>query len=942
MADKDKSKKILNKWIERDLTAEARVGKLEPAFEVEEIVDQLTGALSAGLCPILIGDAGVGKTAVVYELVRRSVDDDAPSPLRGKRVLQFSLQLKASTLGNPHSMMRPQMSALLDALSQLDDDLVLFFRDCHLAYNFDLEPHFQVLADRFPGRILAEGSRDQVNIMFEVTPDLDKKFLTIHLEEPTFEKASKILEAWNQREQERTGITFTAPALEQAMILTHRFLSRSVMPRQAIDLLRQLGALTAEDGRVTDDHVVTRFCRIHRAPRFLIDSSEPLDLDAMFRNFQHQVLGQFEAVKAIVARIGLIKAGLADPRRPFGVFLFAGPTGVGKTHLAQVLAENLFGNRDRLIRLNMADFPDAHAPQTLFGNPQGDVPMERRGLLTTRVEGHPLGILLLDEFEKAHREVLDRFMQLIDEGRFINGAGEAISCRSMIIIATTNAGAEIYRGESFGFTTAAQRQDRRHEVTRRLEENFRFEFLNRFDQVVHFQPLSREHIRTIALRELERLQERSGLRQRRFTIETDESVVDWLVAHGYDPDYGARFLRRTMERDVTTALADLLVRQRLDDGSRISMAVRKNKIAARVVPEIPSAEPQKREVLVLPLGTGEEVRRLDRISLLDEAAKVSSRAKKRLHQLAKKKEDRSLLLERMNKPRFWEGTDEKRRVLDRFRELDVAIRVEERLAGPLLQLAELGQSSPEGREELSQLARLVERGAEALNAWEERVAEEGAGAVWLTISSADPLQSAGSWLRDLAEMELRWCRRLGLDAEVVAFETHEDELIRVVLDVEGPGAAAYLAMEEGIHRRRRREEGNPRVVMESIDQGPPPTEEWPRIAPIRRRKGVFGLDCHLRGSLEIEKRGLVLGFVAGQRAVLSHLLHDLSRAWQAPADEPPALARVYGERGIGAKDPRTGATAPRLKDVLKGNLDRFLEEWRHRSETAQRTRGDVK
>src|SRR5262249_50787537 len=196
----------------------------------------------------------------------------------------------------------------------------------------------------------------------------------------------------------------------------------------------------------------------------------------------------------------------------------------------------------------MADFQNETDAYTLFGNPDSYQPRSRRGLLTVRVTGYPFGVLLLDEFEKAHAKVHDRFLQLIDEGAFINSAGETISCRSMIIIATSTAGSEISRGGGWGFPRPADLNALDQELDRILTKHFRIEFLNRFDQIVHFHPLSRDEIRSIALREIEALRDRAGVRTRGIELVADEGMLDWLTAHGYDPHFGARFLKRTIER----------------------------------------------------------------------------------------------------------------------------------------------------------------------------------------------------------------------------------------------------------------------------------------------------------------------------------------------------------------------------------------------------------
>lgn len=500
---------VIAQWVERDLTAAARAGELPCAYEVEPALEQIATLVESGRHPVLAGEPGVGKTAAVYELVRRSLTGEGGLPqLEGKRVLQFSLRHRASALRKPDQM-HPEAQALVEALLAAGDDVVPFFRDLHLAYRFDLEAQFEALGTRFSGPILAEGERGTLLAMFENSPELSERYALVELLEPELDTALRIVSQWAEAGPHAKGVAFTPEALEESLQLTHRFLPRTRLPRKVLELLAQVQAL-APLGAVGPDQVIERFCRAQRVPRFLVDPAMPLDLPATERHFAERVLGQPEAVSAVVRMIALIKAGLSDVRRPFGSFLFVGPTGVGKTHIAQLLAEYLFGSRERMVRLNMADFQQESDPLTLFGNPDAWALSHKRGILTSRLLGQPFAVLLLDEFEKAHEKVHDRFLQLMDEGCFINGAGETVSCRATILIATSNTGSEIFRGRSLGLVEPGDAQELDREVDRRLMQRFRFEFLNRFDQVVHFHPLSREDIRTIARRELQQVAARPG------------------------------------------------------------------------------------------------------------------------------------------------------------------------------------------------------------------------------------------------------------------------------------------------------------------------------------------------------------------------------------------------------------------------------------------------
>jgi ATP-dependent Clp protease ATP-binding subunit ClpC len=947
---------VLSAWIERDLTAAARAGELQPAFGVDELLSQLGDIIAAGRAPILVGDGGVGKSALVHELLRRlhaprlpgagDVDDDvddtgpagAPSAqlvarLGDRRVVQISMRRRAASLRDPRRQMGEEMQKLVDALCASDEPIAPFFRDIHLSYQFDLEPHLETLAIKFDGPILAEGDAVLVQILLEYHPELDQHFVTVSVPEPSLDRMQSILASWSRDHAARTGVRFTPEALSHALYLSHRFLSRSRMPRKAIDLIEQVAATAGRSPIVDVPDVIARFCQSHRVPRALVDPSIPLDLDAVREQFTSQVLGQPDAVRAVIDIIGLIKAGLSDARRPFAVFLFVGPTGVGKTHLAQLLAEFLFGSKERIIRINMADYAEPSKAEVLFGDPNG-TSAQMRGVLTVRVSGQPFAVLLLDEFEKAHASIHDRLFQLMDEGAFINGAGESISCRSMIIIATSNAGSEVYRVNYFGFAPhAVDLAEKEKELDRKLRETFRFEFLNRFDRIVHFHPLAREHIRTIALRELELIEHRAGITQRNLELDIDEVLLDWLTVQGYHPNFGARFLRRTIERHVVTALAAAVVRESPPPGARLAVTVRAGRVVAFVAydPNAPSAPDSRREEVALPVGTTVSTVQLDEAGLRARAEEILERARPLLAALDGKQDGRTELLERMNAPGFWEDEDQRVQVVERFRALDVAIRSEQRLAEPFEILREGLEASDAAQPLRKRLAEPLERAAHALNEWETRLAEEGPSALWIAISNADPLRPAGSWIEDLARLELCWCERLGLDAQAIGYTPVDGQVSRVFLEVEGPGAAAFLAMEHGVHRMHRGNQAPWRATCEIVAKHASPAEPAAQLRSVKSHTGPLGLDVNARGQVHVPARGLVVEILGHRQPSLAQLLADLSAAWQAPAAEPTDIARTYAEGGTGARDPRTGVVAPRLKHVLAGQLDRFLDGWRRRS-----------
>jgi ATP-dependent Clp protease ATP-binding subunit ClpC len=941
MAKKVIAGRVLEEWTERDLTAAAVNGELPPAFEIDEPLARASDALASGRSLLIAGESGVGKTALVCELVRRAAQGVGPASLAGKRVLQFSFRHRVAMLRKAEDL-RPEMQRLVEALREAGGQIVPFFRDFHLAYAFDLEPQLQSLVYRLSAPVLGEASNPgMLSALFEYTPEFEQQYVTLTLEEPSFTRSRAMLSAWAADAPRRNGQRFTDAALDEALHLSHRFLARNRLPRKALDLLVQVASLS--DGHQTIDglDVIERFATVHHVPRALIDPAEALDLASVKKRLGHELLGQDEAVAVVSRTIGLIKSGLSDARRPFGVFLFVGPTGVGKTHAAQLLAQYLFGSRERMIRLNMADHQTESAPEVLFGSPAGRVLALRRGIVTQRIAGHPFAVLLLDEFEKAHEKVADRFLQLFDEGSFINGNAETISCRSMIVIATSNVGAELHRDQPLGFlstassTSMGERRRLTHDLERRLAQRFRIELLNRFDQIVQFQPLSRADVRLIAARELQSLKERVGFKRSGLELEVDEAVLDWLAVHGYDPRFGARFLRRTLEREVTGALAGLLVRGRADEGARALLTVRRNRIEATLVDRETASSSIRREAVTLPLGTITDTRTLDRDALQQMARDVLRDAADLLAGLDARREEAGRLLLVVNAPGFWETGADSRETLDRYRSVDVMIQVEARFAAVLRDLETLMQDAI-GSRDVTRLARQVEAAAHALRQWQDRVLEEGARDVWLSIERTDSLQtdSVESWLSELAQMELAWCRRMHLDASVVACEFVDGALSRIVLQAEGPGAAAYLAVEEGLHRRVRKVGAALKARVEIIPRREDAQPAEVAIARMKERPGPLGLSLSCSGRIEIARSGLIVELMGSDPNTIASALTDLNALRSQEPRDRSAVARIYGQDGVGARDPRTGATVLRLKDVLKGELDAFLDAWRRNAAVA--------
>lgn len=923
-AGKRRKKKTdyVREWTERDLSAEAAAGKLPAVYEIDDVVRQVEEIIASDRNPVLVGPPGIGKTAAVYALVQRVCAGQGPDRLDGTRILQCSFEHRVSAIGRYG--LSHDFYEFAKRLAHHETDIVPFFPDLDVAAALKLGRTLLYLAHEMRRPILCEGGAYAVEWLFAEHPELDQHFVVFELREPIPEKSTAIARAWNEARKQRKAKAFTDEAVDYAIHLTHRFLTRTYLPGKALALLDQTAGISSAKTLIERAEVVDRFCRRHQVPRLLVDPEVPLDINALRRRFASRVLGQQEATEAVVRMISMTKAGLSDDRRPLGTFLFVGPTGVGKTHIAQYLAEELFGSRDRMIRINMAELQHPS---------EGETPklMGPQGILTRGLRRHAFAVVLLDEFEKAEPEVHDALLQLIDEG-CVHFEDEVLSCRSTVIIATSNTGAEVYRGKSMGFADPDDLEVADREVDRQLRERFRFEFLNRFDQIVHFHPLTREHIRRIAQRELQQLEDRSGLRIRSLRLEVDETVLDWLVINGYDPYHGARFLRRTIERHVATAVAEAIVRHDPAPGSTISLTVQGGTIRARAAAK---DAPAPREAITLPSGQTRHTRKLDDAALLTEARRVWEDASGLLEDLDAQRQERSRLLETMNEPDFWSDVERSRELLERFRKLDVVVQMGDRFARPIRSLHQrIPPDAVPGQPALVRdrtvLARSLEQAAAALHEWRRRFAVLGPDGLWLVLSRADPLGPSGSWIRELVELECAWCRGLGLAAGVAAYGQKGRGLARVALEVEGPGALDCLAMEHGEHRYARKHNADLRVFMDVVPRSAMGDVTWDDIEDVRPSKGLWDIRVTCCGRIRRPARGLTVEFLGDHRETLVHLLHDLDGWWKDEAADSRPVARVYNATDAGVHDPRTGAVVANTKAVLKGQLQPFLDAW-HRS-----------
>lgn len=892
-------------WMEMDLSASVRENRLVPVWEVDDILIQIGDVVSGeGIrCPVLTGPSGVGKTATIHELVRRLARGEGPERLRGARVVQISLRTIAGRFKQP-SDGAEIVRQLFDGIVTAVPPVIPYIRDLDTAYTLDWETLIVRFCAQARLPFLGEARARELAVMLEFTSDLSQYIIPIPVEEPDAGKTRRIVANWSESAATTGGRVITPDAQRIAIELTGRFLGNQHFPRKALDLLRQTRDIGV--GAVTLSDVVARFSQLTRVPQQLVDPEIRLDLNEVRTFLAERLLGQEESVDAVIRMIALIKAGLADSRRPFGAFLFVGPTGVGKTHTGQLLAEYLFGDRHRLVRVNMADYAGEADAAVLFGNPLGRTLDEKRGVIATRLGGVAFGVLLLDEFEKAHTKVHDAFLQLMDEGRYINGMGETVSARSLIVIATSNAGAEVYRESGIGFRDSTDVDRADAELDRRLLKHFRLEFLNRFDRVVHFHPLDRATIRAIATRELSELLRREGIAGRGLAVDVDAEVLDWLVAHGYHPHYGARFLRREIERSITGTLAQWIVNNNPPTGTRIALGVRRDAIIVRM--DEPSVELPPRRVIVDAFA-----------SARDWVERWTSREL----EANARKEAASALIAQSAAADFWSDPGHAQSILREYTSIDARIQADARLLTPARRLARLV-----GHEEVEVVAELLAEAEAAWTRWSRLEADGGPIGAWLIVGTADALATASSpWLVDLVEMERAWLARLGFTAEIVAERIVSERVAGVAIEVEGAGVIARLAMECGIHRRRARNGHIERLLVEVVPRGE--ARSGPPVHDARRVKGAFVERRACRVVVAVAGKGSEETWVGIARDTLALFGADVLAARKAGVSEVE-VARQYGFDGVAARDPRTGAVVVGGKEATRGEFEGLLRAWEER------------
>ncbi|WP_027459697.1 AAA family ATPase [Deinococcus murrayi] len=554
-----------------DLTAQARAGEFDPVVGREAELERMVHILARRTKnnPVLVGEPGVGKTALAEGLAQRVADGQAPGFLRGASV--YALDLGALLAGTRYrGDFEGRLKAVLAALD--GQNAVLFIDELHTLVGAGATEGGSVDAANLLKPALARG---RLRVLGATTPAelrhlerdraLWRRFQTVEVPEPSEEDALAILRGLAPGYAAHHGVTYTDDALRAAVRLSARHLRDRFLPDKAIDVLDEAGAARSaagQGGEVGEADIEATVARMARVPVGAVKAEEVQSLATLEADLKARVFGQDAAVKAVASAVKLARAGLRDPHKPQGAFLFAGPTGVGKTELARALAERL---GVELLRFDMSEYQEAHTVARLVGAPPGYVGFDQGGLLTDAVAKHPHAVLLLDEIEKAHPDVYNLFLQLMDHGTLTDHTGKKVDGRGLLVIYTTNAGAADASRPALGFS----REGRAGEEAEAVKRTFTPEFRNRLDAVIHFRPLSREVMASVVDKFLRQLEEQ--LAERGVSLTVTPAARARLALLGYDPVMGARPLARVIEERVKRPLADELLFGRLSGGGAVTV-----------------------------------------------------------------------------------------------------------------------------------------------------------------------------------------------------------------------------------------------------------------------------------------------------------------------------------------------------------------------------------
>lgn len=584
-----------------DLTELARRGEIEPLIgkrkELLKVIRTLTRRIKNN--PLLIGEAGVGKTTIIKGLAQRIVDKNITPALMKKRVVELNIgTLIAGT--KHHGEFEERLTGILHEV-KTHPDIILFIDEFHTIVgagksggSLDAANIIKPALSSGEMRCIGATTITEYRKYIEKDEALERRFQPVVVAEPTEEETLEILEGLRQKYEKHHLVTISTDALRAAVRLSVRYITDRHLPDKALDVIDEactrvkvssvsyignLKDISSPNPQVTE-HIIAKVIADWTGKP--VESMESAELDKFAHieeELKKRIIGQDDAVEKVSRTVKIGRAGLRDPKKPLGVFLFMGPTGVGKTELAKALAQFLFGSENEMIRLDMSEFMEKHSVSKLTGSPPGYVGYEEEGQLTGKLRTRPYTVVLLDEVEKAHPSVLDVFLQVFDEGRLTDAKGKTVDAKNAIFIMTSNIGVKDIRKSPIGFNLGISNKDV-PKPRSLLQGKFRTEFLNRIDEIISFRNLEPAAVGRITALILDKLKER--LTSQNISLDVTEETIQYIALEGYDPEFGARPLAREIEQLITIPLTEKLLKGAIKPGSIVIIGMERGKIVMNI------------------------------------------------------------------------------------------------------------------------------------------------------------------------------------------------------------------------------------------------------------------------------------------------------------------------------------------------------------------------